>query len=152
MLHTKPQGHWPFWFWRRFLKGFYHIWAWWPSWSHDPDPGNKLSFPHPTEAPYEIWLCLAQRFWRRSSFKMVDDGPWLYYKLTVSSKTLLMIILLKICHYHLANLVMPNFSIHDTKQPWKFLILYNYTWESRIWVFLPFLPLPFLSLISSNVQ
>ena len=22
----------------------------------DPDPANKLSFPHPTEAPYEIWL------------------------------------------------------------------------------------------------
>ena len=24
-------------FWRRFLKGFYHIWAWRPSWSCDPD-------------------------------------------------------------------------------------------------------------------
>ena len=45
------------WFWRRrFLKGFYHIWAWWPSWSCDPHPLNKLSFPHPTEARYEIWL------------------------------------------------------------------------------------------------
>ena len=26
------------------------------SWSCDPDPANKLSLPHPTEAPYEIWL------------------------------------------------------------------------------------------------
>ena len=51
------------WFWRRrFLKGFYHIWAWQPSWSCDPDPINKLSFPHPTEALYEIWLWLAQQF------------------------------------------------------------------------------------------
>ena len=22
---------------RRYLKGFYHIWAWWPSWSCDLD-------------------------------------------------------------------------------------------------------------------
>ena len=24
--------------------------------SCDPDPVNKLLYPHPTEAPYEIWL------------------------------------------------------------------------------------------------
>ena len=60
------------WFWRkRFLKDFYHIWAWRPSQSGDPDPANKLSFPYPTEAPYEIWLWLAQRFCRRS-LKSVD--------------------------------------------------------------------------------
>ena len=41
---------------KKILKGFYHLWAWRPSWSCDPDPANKLSFPHPTEAPYEIWL------------------------------------------------------------------------------------------------
>ena len=84
------------WFWRRrFLKGFYHIWAWRPSWSCDPDPANKLLFPHPIEAPCEIWLWLAQRFWRRSCLKSVDgrmtdgrtdDGPWLYYKLTNEPK------------------------------------------------------------------
>ena len=39
-----------------FLKGFYHIWAWRPSWSCDPDAGNKLSFPLPKEAPHKIWL------------------------------------------------------------------------------------------------
>ena len=33
------------WFWRRFLKGFYHIWAWWPSWSCDQDNLNKLRSP-----------------------------------------------------------------------------------------------------------
>ena len=25
-----------------FLKGFYHIWAWRPSWSCDPDAANKI--------------------------------------------------------------------------------------------------------------
>ena len=31
------------WFWRRrFFKGFYHIWAWRPSWSCDQDHLNKL--------------------------------------------------------------------------------------------------------------
>ena len=64
MLRTKPQGHWPFGsgeedFWRVFT-----IWAWKPAWSCDPDPANKFSFPYPTETPYEIWLWLAQRFWR----------------------------------------------------------------------------------------
>ena len=33
-----------FWFWRRFLKGFYRIWAWRPSWSCDQDLLNKLLF------------------------------------------------------------------------------------------------------------
>ena len=44
MLHTKfhVSVHW---FWIRFLKGFYHIWVWRPSWSCDPDAANKLSFP-----------------------------------------------------------------------------------------------------------
>ena len=44
-----------FWFWRRrFLKGFYHIWAGRPSWSCDQDHLNKLSFPHPKESPYDL--------------------------------------------------------------------------------------------------
>ena len=64
-----------FWFWRRrFLKGFYHIWAWRPSWSCDQDSLNKLSFPHPKESPYEIWAQLAQWFQRRRSLKMLTDG------------------------------------------------------------------------------
>ena len=56
-----------------------------------PRPHEQLSFPHPIKAPYEIWLRLAQRFWRRRSLKMVDrqrtdDRPWLYYKLTNEHK------------------------------------------------------------------
>ena len=100
MLHTQPQDHWPFGSgWRRFLRGFTIImWASRPSWSSDPDPANKLLFPHPTEAPHEIRLRLTQRFWRRRSLKMVDgrttddngqrtdDGACLYYKLTNEPK------------------------------------------------------------------
>ena len=52
MLHTKFREN-RFWR-RRFLKGFYHIWAWRPSWSCDPDAANKLSFPLPKEAPLDI--------------------------------------------------------------------------------------------------
>ena len=56
-----------------------------------PRPTNKLSFSHPTEVPYEIWLRLAKRFWRKRSLKMVDGrtpdvGACLYYKLTNESK------------------------------------------------------------------
>ena len=75
---------------RRFLKGFYHIWAWRPSWSCDPDAANKLSFPLPKEAPHKIWLWLAKRYQRRRCLKLWttdgrrrrDAGPWVYYKLT----------------------------------------------------------------------
>ena len=35
-------------FWRRrFLKVFYHIWAWWTSWSMDCDHFSNSSFPQP---------------------------------------------------------------------------------------------------------
>ena len=64
MLHTKPQGHLPFGSGEKdFFKGFYHIhvWAWRPSWSHDTDPANKLSFPHPTEASYEIGQAISEK-------------------------------------------------------------------------------------------
>ena len=36
------------------FKGFYHIWAWRPSWSMDRDHFSNFSFPQPKEAPYEI--------------------------------------------------------------------------------------------------
>ena len=32
---------------KKSLKGFYHIWAWRPSWSCDTDAAKKLSFPLP---------------------------------------------------------------------------------------------------------
>ena len=64
-------------FWRRFSKVFaIYIWAWRPSWLCDNCVHNyliKLSFPYPTEAPYEIWLWLAQLFLRRRCLKSVDD-------------------------------------------------------------------------------
>ena len=54
MLHTKFQGRLvPE---KKIFKIFYHIWTWRPSWSWDQDRLNKLSFPCPKEAPYEIWL------------------------------------------------------------------------------------------------
>ena len=78
MLHTK--------FWRRgFLKGFYHIWAWRPSWSCDLDHLYKLSFPLAKEAAHKILLRLAKWFQRRRHLKLWtedDDRPWVSYKLT----------------------------------------------------------------------
>ena len=63
-----------FWFRRRrFFLGFYHIWPWRPSWSYDQDHLSKFLFPHNIDAPYEIWLWLAQWFLRRRCLKSVDD-------------------------------------------------------------------------------
>ena len=39
-----------------YFKGFYHIWAWRPSWSCDLDDLYKLLFSLPKEAPHKIWL------------------------------------------------------------------------------------------------
>ena len=61
-------------FWRRLnFNVFYHIWAWWPSWSCDQDHLNKLSFPHPIKGPHEICLQLAYWFLRGRCLKSVDD-------------------------------------------------------------------------------
>ena len=40
-------------------KGFYHIWAWRPSWSTNRNHFSNLLFSLPKEAPYEIWAKLA---------------------------------------------------------------------------------------------
>ena len=53
MLHAKFRGNRPA---GSGELGFYHIWAWPPSWSCDPDAANKLSFPLPREALLKIWL------------------------------------------------------------------------------------------------
>ena len=42
------------------FKGFYYIWAWRPSWSTDRDYFSNRLFPKSKEAPYEIWVKLAQ--------------------------------------------------------------------------------------------
>ena len=68
MLHTKFQGHRPFGSGEEYFLMFL------------PYIGmaailallNKLSFPHPVEAPYEIWLQSAQWFLRRRCLKSVD--------------------------------------------------------------------------------
>ena len=49
-----------------FLRVFYHIWAWRPSWSCDPDVANKISFRLPKEAPHKFG------FDRSSSFGEED--------------------------------------------------------------------------------
>ena len=62
-------------FWRRrFLKVFFHIWAWRPAWSMNCDHFSNLSFPQPKEAPYEICAKLAQRLQRRSRLKF-----WIFF-------------------------------------------------------------------------
>ena len=40
----------------KIFEGFYHIWAWRPSWSCDLDHLYKRWFPLPKEAPHKIWL------------------------------------------------------------------------------------------------
>ena len=56
MLHAKFRGNRTIGSREDFFKGFYHIWAWQPSLSCDPDGANKLSFPLPKEDPHKIWL------------------------------------------------------------------------------------------------
>ena len=55
------------------MKGFYHIWAWRPSWSCDLDFLYTHWFPLPIDASYKIWLWLAKRFQRRRSLKLWTD-------------------------------------------------------------------------------
>ena len=62
-------------FWRRrFLKVFYHMWAWRPSWSTNRNHFSNLSFPQPKDGPYKIWAKLAQRLQRRS-FEILNIFP-----------------------------------------------------------------------------
>ena len=60
MLHAKFQDHRISGSGEEDFKGFYHIWAWRPSWSCDLDHLYKLSFPLPKEAPHKIWLLIGQ--------------------------------------------------------------------------------------------
>ena len=60
--------------WRRFLKVFTIYVHGGHLGSTDHDHFSNLSFPHPKEAPHEIWAKLAQRLQRRSHLKMLMDG------------------------------------------------------------------------------
>ena len=53
MLHTKFHENWPA---SSKEEDFYHIWAWWPSWSCDLDFAIKLSSTLPMDAPHKISL------------------------------------------------------------------------------------------------
>ena len=55
MLRAKFQDHRTSGSEKKIFKSFYHIWAWWPSWSCDLYHLYKLSFPLPRETPYKIW-------------------------------------------------------------------------------------------------
>ena len=56
------------------MKGFYHIWAWRPSWSCNPDAANKISFPLIKEAPHKnlslISLAVSRK--RRTDGRRLD--------------------------------------------------------------------------------
>ena len=57
MLHAKFQDQMTSGFGEEdFLKVFYHIWAWRPSWSCELEHLYKLPFPLPKEAPHKISL------------------------------------------------------------------------------------------------
>ena len=68
MTHTKFQGHQPFGSREAFLR-FLPYMGMAAILVSDQDHLSKLSFPHPIEAPYEIWLWLAQWFLRRRCLK-----------------------------------------------------------------------------------
>ena len=59
---------------KKIFEGFFHIWAWWPSWSCDLDFLYTHWFPLPICASYKIWLWLAKQFQRRSLKLWTDDG------------------------------------------------------------------------------
>ena len=92
MLHTNFQGHRPFGSEKiKFLRFLPYIsmaaiLVMWPG------PFERTFFPHPVQAPYEIWLWLAKWFLSRRYLKSVDDGrrmdngACLYYKLTYDPK------------------------------------------------------------------
>ena len=55
MVHTKSQGHQPSGSGEEdFLKGFYHIWAWWPSWSCDQNILHIFWLTYHKESSHEI--------------------------------------------------------------------------------------------------
>ena len=60
---------------KKIFKAFYHIWAWQPSWSCDPDLTNKLLFPNQPSG-FQRRYC-----WRRHRWTM---NHCLSYKLPCS--------------------------------------------------------------------
>ena len=54
------------------FEGLYHITAWRPSWSCDPDAANKLSFPLPRETPHTIFGLISQAVSEENFFENVN--------------------------------------------------------------------------------
>ena len=50
------------WFWKRFFKCFYYIWAWWLSWSTDRNHLYKFSIPLQQKSPHEVWSKLGMSY------------------------------------------------------------------------------------------
>ena len=70
-----------FWFWRRrFLKGFYRIWACRPSWSCDQNILYKSWLTFNKESSNEIWIQLSQWFLRKLCVNILMglqcEQPW----------------------------------------------------------------------------
>ena len=92
MLHTKPQGQWPF------GSGEEDFWRVFTIFGRSGHLGHVTQTPRTNFRSPDPWrLHMAQRFWRRRSLKMVDertdvngrrtdDGACLYYKLTNEPK------------------------------------------------------------------
>ena len=57
---------------KEIFEGFYHIWAWKPSWSCDLEHLNTFSSQHHMEAAYELRLQTAKCFLRKRSLKMLN--------------------------------------------------------------------------------
>ena len=87
MLHTKPQGHWPFGFGE---EDFWRVFTIYGRGGHlghvNPDPANKLSFPGPMDS---IWNLASIGPVVLETFENggpMDDGACLYCKLNNKPK------------------------------------------------------------------
>ena len=69
MLHTNFQGHRPFGYQLRYFEVF-------TIYGHYSHIGyvNKPSFPHPMEAPHEIWLQTVSVVSKEKNFENVESG------------------------------------------------------------------------------
>ena len=61
---------------KKIFKGFYHIWAWRPSWSTSRDHFSNLSFPQPKDpylkCPQQVWHMLRTY----ADFRVNHCGSW----------------------------------------------------------------------------
>ena len=69
---------------KKIFKGFYHIWAWRPSWSCDLDHLYKYFVPPSQGGSTENLALIGQAVSEEKMFENVDGrtpDPWVYYKL-----------------------------------------------------------------------